>query len=198
MLRAVSEVESSRFHGRMVRVGVGDDGLVVGDGRPIVEQYGHHAGRQVRGHRIPRMPLAFVEQHDHFQASPPRLDQGGCDRPVGEAVGLHVDGPFCRANHADKQLLAIVPRGEAGRVGGVQREFLGGLGKSGPRRQHDPGAQEQRRCFHPLPFSEDITRPFAGRLEQWSHPTFDDSGLIAARIRALLAQRGWSLPAEPD
>ncbi|KGM33431.1 ELM1/GtrOC1 family putative glycosyltransferase, partial [Inquilinus limosus] len=43
----------------------------------------------------------------------------------------------------------------------------------------------KHRRFHDALAAEGITRPFAGRLEQWSYPPLDDTARAAARVRAL-------------
>jgi mitochondrial fission protein ELM1 len=50
------------------------------------------------------------------------------------------------------------------------------------------GLAPKHRRFHDALAAEGITRPFAGRLEQWSYPPLDDTAQAAARVRALLAE----------
>jgi len=51
------------------------------------------------------------------------------------------------------------------------------------------GGSDKFRRFHDGLVEDGITRPFHGTLESWSYPTFDDTTLVADRIRSLLAQR---------
>jgi mitochondrial fission protein ELM1 len=51
------------------------------------------------------------------------------------------------------------------------------------------GGSDKFRRFHDGLTEDRITRPFHGTLESWSYPTFDDTGMVAARIREMLAQR---------
>jgi len=57
------------------------------------------------------------------------------------------------------------------------------------------GGSAKFRRFHADLQCDGITRPFGGRLEHWQAPRFDDSGLVAERVAALLRRRGWVLPA---
>jgi mitochondrial fission protein ELM1 len=51
------------------------------------------------------------------------------------------------------------------------------------------GGSDKFRRFHDGLVEDGITRPFQGTLESWSYPTFDDTEIVAERIKALLAQR---------
>ena len=53
---------------------------------------------------------------------------------------------------------------------------------------HLEGGSAKFRRFHALMAAEGVTRPFAGRLEQWSYKPLDDTARIAAEIRARLAR----------
>jgi mitochondrial fission protein ELM1 len=57
----------------------------------------------------------------------------------------------------------------------------------------DGGSIKFRR-FHEMMQSDGITRAFHGALERWSYQGFDDAGLVAARIRELMAERGVTWP----
>lgn len=50
-------------------------------------------------------------------------------------------------------------------------------------------------AFHASMRAEGITRPFRGTIEQWTYPVLDDTTAVAAKVRALLAERGLQLPA---
>ena len=45
--------------------------------------------------------------------------------------------------------------------------------------------------FHRALAADGVTRPFTGRLESWDYERRDDTAAAGARIRALLAERGW-------
>jgi mitochondrial fission protein ELM1 len=45
----------------------------------------------------------------------------------------------------------------------------------------------KHRRFHDALAAAGITRPFAGRLEQWSYAPLDDTARAAERVRALFA-----------
>jgi len=49
------------------------------------------------------------------------------------------------------------------------------------------GGSDKFRRFHDGLVEDGITRPFHGTLESWSYPTFDDTGMVAERIRKMLA-----------
>ena len=51
------------------------------------------------------------------------------------------------------------------------------------------GGSEKFRRFHDGLVEDGITRPFHGTLDSWSYGTFDDAGLVAARIQDMLSQR---------
>lgn len=51
------------------------------------------------------------------------------------------------------------------------------------------GGSDKFRRFHEGLVADGITRPFHGTLDSWHYGTFDDTGLVAARIRDMLAQR---------
>ena len=51
------------------------------------------------------------------------------------------------------------------------------------------GGSDKFRRFHEGLVRDGITRPFHGTLDSWSYGTFDDTGLVAARIREMLTQR---------
>ena len=42
------------------------------------------------------------------------------------------------------------------------------------------------RRFHDRLRKDGLTRPFRGTLERWSYPPLDDTGRVAAAVRALL------------
>lgn len=48
--------------------------------------------------------------------------------------------------------------------------------------------------FHRAMREAGVTRPFAGRIEDWSYPPLDDTARAASRVRALLAARGLETP----
>jgi uncharacterized protein len=54
---------------------------------------------------------------------------------------------------------------------------------------HLPGGSAKFRRFHEGFERAGITRPFAGRIEQWSYGTVNDTGRAADAIRGLLASR---------
>jgi mitochondrial fission protein ELM1 len=60
------------------------------------------------------------------------------------------------------------------------------------------GGSAKFRRFHADLQRDGITRPFEGSLEHWQAPSFDDSGLVAERVAALMRQRGWILPASGE
>ena len=51
------------------------------------------------------------------------------------------------------------------------------------------GGSEKFRRFHDGLVEDGVTRPFHGTLDSWTYPTFDDAGVVAERIKGLLAQR---------
>jgi mitochondrial fission protein ELM1 len=56
------------------------------------------------------------------------------------------------------------------------------------------GGSAKFRRFHRSLRESGITRPFSGRLEVWNYDPPDDMGLVAGRVRTMLAQRGIQLP----
>jgi mitochondrial fission protein ELM1 len=48
------------------------------------------------------------------------------------------------------------------------------------------GGSDKFRRFHEGLVADGITRPFHGTLESWTYPTFDDTEMVAERIRTLL------------
>jgi mitochondrial fission protein ELM1 len=55
-----------------------------------------------------------------------------------------------------------------------------------------PGGRERSRIFHELLHQRGITRPFAGRIEQWSYAPLDETARGAAHIKQLLDARAFS------
>jgi mitochondrial fission protein ELM1 len=51
------------------------------------------------------------------------------------------------------------------------------------------GGSDKFRRFHDGLVEDGITRPFHGTLDSWSYPTFDDTEMVAERIRDLLTRR---------
>ena len=51
------------------------------------------------------------------------------------------------------------------------------------------GGSEKFRRFHEGLVADGITRPFQGTLDSWSYPTFDDTAMVAERIKGLLGSR---------
>jgi len=49
------------------------------------------------------------------------------------------------------------------------------------------GGSDKFRRFHDGLVEDGITRPFRGALDSWSYPTFDDTGMVAERIKKMLA-----------
>ena len=56
-----------------------------------------------------------------------------------------------------------------------------------------PGGSAKFNRFHQALQDDGITRPFKGALEQWSYTPLNDMELVAARVRALLQERGWRI-----
>ncbi len=50
-----------------------------------------------------------------------------------------------------------------------------------------PGGGRRSRDFHALLREKGITRPFAGRIEQWTYAPLDETGRAAAHLQSLLA-----------
>lgn len=48
------------------------------------------------------------------------------------------------------------------------------------------GGSDKFRRFHEGLVSDGITRPFHGTLESWTYPTFDDTEMVAKRIREMI------------
>ena len=48
------------------------------------------------------------------------------------------------------------------------------------------GGSDKFRRFHDGLVEDRITRPFHGSLESWTYPTFDDTAMVADRIRSML------------
>jgi mitochondrial fission protein ELM1 len=48
------------------------------------------------------------------------------------------------------------------------------------------GGSDKFRRFHEGLVADGITRPFHGTLESWTYPTFDDTEIVAERIRTML------------
>ena len=53
-----------------------------------------------------------------------------------------------------------------------------------------PGGSKKFRRFHAALQSDGVTRPFEGTLAPYSYAPLDDIAMAAARVRALLEQRG--------
>lgn len=53
-----------------------------------------------------------------------------------------------------------------------------------------PGGRERSHIFHALLRERGITRPFAGRIEEWSYEPLDETARAAAHINKLLDSRG--------
>jgi mitochondrial fission protein ELM1 len=51
------------------------------------------------------------------------------------------------------------------------------------------GGSDKFRRFHQSLYDDGLTRPYRGKLEQWSYAPLDDVGLVAARIREMTAAR---------
>ncbi len=51
------------------------------------------------------------------------------------------------------------------------------------------GGSDKFRRFHEGLVEDGITRPFHGALDSWSYETFDDTALVAARVREMLSAR---------
>ncbi len=52
------------------------------------------------------------------------------------------------------------------------------------------GGSRRFRNFHDMLLSEGITRPFDGRLEDWSYPPLDDTDTVAAEVRLRIGLAG--------
>ncbi len=63
---------------------------------------------------------------------------------------------------------------------------------------HLPGGSDKFARFHQALQDDGITRPFAGRLEQWHYTPLNDMELVAARVQALLKQKQLALEVTPS
>ncbi len=52
-----------------------------------------------------------------------------------------------------------------------------------------PGGRRRSRSFHALLQEKGVTRPFAGKIEQWTYTPLDETGRAAAHLQKLLASR---------
>jgi len=53
-----------------------------------------------------------------------------------------------------------------------------------------PGGSAKFNRFHQALQDDGVTRPFTGKLEQWSYAPLNDMELVAARMRGLMQERG--------
>jgi len=56
------------------------------------------------------------------------------------------------------------------------------------------GGSAKFRRFRASLETDGVARPFAGKIETWSYPSFDDMRAVAAAVSALLAKRATGLP----
>lgn len=54
-----------------------------------------------------------------------------------------------------------------------------------------PGGSAKFNRFHQALQDDGVTRPFNGKLEQWSYAPLNDMELVTARVRALMQEKGW-------
>jgi mitochondrial fission protein ELM1 len=52
-----------------------------------------------------------------------------------------------------------------------------------------PGGSDKFRRFHQAMRDDGLTRPFKGKLEQWTYTPLDDVQMVAARIKRMLENR---------
>jgi len=52
-----------------------------------------------------------------------------------------------------------------------------------------PGGSDKFRRFHQSLRDDGLVRPFAGKLETWSYPPPNDVGLVAERIKGMMAKQ---------
>ena len=61
-----------------------------------------------------------------------------------------------------------------------------------------PGGRERSRIFHALLRERGITRPFTGRIEEWSYPPLDETARAAGYVKQLLDKQANSLSGRTD
>ena len=61
-----------------------------------------------------------------------------------------------------------------------------------------PGGSDKFRRFHQALRDDGMTRPFAGKLEQWRYPPLNDMELVAARVRKMMGLSAENIHLEPN